>query len=50
MGFDSHFDGVRSLAFHPQNTLLVTASEDSTLKLWNVQKPLHAKKCATVLQ
>jgi len=34
----SHFDGVRALAFHPTEPVLVTASEDSTLKLWNLQK------------
>uniref|UniRef100_A0A8C4KYZ8 Striatin-3 n=1 Tax=Equus asinus asinus TaxID=83772 RepID=A0A8C4KYZ8_EQUAS len=34
----SHFDGVRALAFHPVEPVLVTASEDHTLKLWNLQK------------
>lgn len=41
----SHFDGVRALAFHPVEPVLVTASEDSTLKLWNLQKTVLAKKC-----
>lgn len=40
----SHFDSVRSLAFHPVEPVLVTASEDHTLKLWNLQKTAPAKK------
>lgn len=42
----SHFDGVRALAFHPQEPVLVTASEDHTLKLWNLQKTTFTKKSA----
>ena len=41
----SHFDGVRAAAFHPVEPVLVTASEDHTLKLWNLQKTVPAKKC-----
>ncbi|XP_029650816.1 striatin-3 isoform X3 [Octopus sinensis] len=44
----SHFDGVRSLAFHPIDPVLITASEDHTLKLWNLQKTVPAKKTASV--
>lgn len=40
----SHFDGVRALAFHPVEPVLITASEDHTLKLWNLQKTVPAKK------
>lgn len=40
----SHFDGVRALAFHPQEPILITASEDHTLKLWNLQKTVVSKK------
>ncbi|XP_067830940.1 striatin-3-like [Heptranchias perlo] len=40
----SHFDGIRALAFHPVEPVLVTASEDRTLKLWNLQKTVPAKK------
>lgn len=40
----SHFDGVRALCFHPQEPTLITASEDATLKLWNLQKTVPAKK------
>ncbi|XP_075048326.1 striatin-3 isoform X2 [Mixophyes fleayi] len=43
----SHFDGVRALAFHPVEPVLVTASEDNTLKLWNLQKTVAAKKSAS---
>ncbi|XP_013142686.1 PREDICTED: striatin isoform X1 [Papilio polytes] len=42
----SHFDGVRALAFHPTEAALVTASEDHTLKLWNLQRTVQAKKSA----
>uniref|UniRef100_A0A8C7IC96 Striatin n=1 Tax=Oncorhynchus kisutch TaxID=8019 RepID=A0A8C7IC96_ONCKI len=44
----SHFDGVRGLAFHPIEPVLVTASEDHTLKMWNLQKTAPAKKNASV--
>jgi striatin 1/3/4 len=40
----SHFDCVRALAFHPIEPVLVTASEDHTLKMWNLQKTVSAKK------
>lgn len=42
----SHFDGVRALAFHPIEPVLVTVSEDHTLKLWNLQKTVFTKKSA----
>ncbi|XP_070334155.1 striatin-3 isoform X2 [Odocoileus virginianus] len=44
----SHFDGVRALAFHPVEPVLATASEDHTLKLWNLQKTVPAKKSASL--
>lgn len=44
----SHFDGVRALAFHPLEPVLITASEDHTLKLWNLQKTVPAKKTASL--
>lgn len=37
---------VRALAFHPTEPALVTASEDHTLKLWNLQRTVPAKKSA----
>lgn len=40
----SHYDAVRGLAFHPAEAALLTASEDGTLKLWNLQKPVAPKK------
>ncbi|KAB1267378.1 Striatin [Camelus dromedarius] len=40
----SHFDGIRALAFHPTEPVLITASEDHTLKMWNLQKTAPAKK------
>ncbi|XP_066426235.1 striatin-4-like, partial [Molothrus aeneus] len=44
----SHYDAVRALAFVPCHPALVTASEDATLKLWNLQKPLVPKKSAAL--
>lgn len=40
----SHFDSVRALAFHPQDPVLITASDDHTLKFWNIHKTVQAKK------
>ena len=42
----SHFDGVRALAFHPIEPVLITASEDHTLKLWNLMRTIAGKKTA----
>ncbi|XP_029862676.1 striatin-4 [Aquila chrysaetos chrysaetos] len=44
----SHYDAVRGLAFHPAEAALLTASEDGTLKLWNLQKPVAPKKNAAL--
>ncbi|XP_013409886.1 striatin-3 isoform X2 [Lingula anatina] len=44
----SHFDGVRALVFHPVEPVLITGSEDHTLKLWNLQKTVPAKKAASL--
>lgn len=35
----SHFDSVRCVAFHPVEPVLLTASEDATMKLWHLQMP-----------
>ncbi|KAK6470619.1 striatin-4-like isoform X1 [Huso huso] len=40
----SHFDGIRSLAFHPSQAVLLSAAEDGTLKLWNLDKAIYSKK------
>lgn len=42
----SHFDAIRALTFHPNQAVLLTASEDGTLKLWNLNKAMHSKKWA----
>ncbi|XP_059697334.1 striatin isoform X3 [Haemorhous mexicanus] len=44
----SHFDGIRGLAFHPVEPVLITASEDHTLKMWNLQKTAPAKKSTSL--
>ncbi|XP_043914501.1 striatin isoform X2 [Protopterus annectens] len=44
----SHFDGIRGLAFHPLEPVLLTASEDHTLKMWNLQKTSPAKKSTSL--
>ncbi|XP_034947263.1 striatin-3 [Chelonus insularis] len=44
----SHFDCVRALVFHPTDPVLITASDDHTLKLWNLQKTVPAKKSASL--
>lgn len=44
----SHFDGIRSLAFHPSEAVLITASEDHLLKLWNLHKTVPNKKGASL--
>jgi WD40 repeat protein len=36
----SHMDSVRMVAFHPSDALIVTASEDKTVKVW----PLDTSK------
>ncbi len=41
----SHYDVVRSTAFTEDELLLVSASEDGTLKLWNVDAALNPKAC-----
>ncbi|XP_026869193.2 striatin-4 [Electrophorus electricus] len=44
----SHFDAIRALTFHPTQAVLLTASEDGTLKLWNLNKAMHSKKNAAL--
>ena len=40
----SHFDAVTSVAFHPVEAMLLTGSEDKTLKLWNLQRNGQARR------
>ncbi|CAK6968167.1 striatin-4 [Scomber scombrus] len=44
----SHFDAIRAMTFHPSQAVLLTASEDGTLKLWNLNKAMHSKKNAAL--
>ncbi|RUS18134.1 WD40-repeat-containing domain protein [Endogone sp. FLAS-F59071] len=36
----SHLDTVRSVAFHPTEMVIVSGSEDSTVRLWNLKSSL----------
>ena len=40
----SHFDAVRAVRFLPNQDAVLTASEDHTMKLWNLNKPMPNKK------
>ncbi|CAG9532760.1 unnamed protein product [Cercopithifilaria johnstoni] len=39
----SHFDSIRAMQFHPVEPVLITASEDSTAKLWNLGSSSNMK-------
>jgi len=40
----SHIDGVRCVVFHPTEPVLLSGSEDGTVKYWNLSEPLKNKK------
>jgi len=44
----SHFDGVRDVIFLPDVNGVITASEDQTLKLWNLDKPATNKRSSSL--
>ncbi|XP_025157227.1 striatin-3-like [Harpegnathos saltator] len=44
----SHFDAVKALVFHPADPVLIIASDDHTLKLWNLHKTVPAKMSASL--
>ncbi|CAD6195052.1 unnamed protein product [Caenorhabditis auriculariae] len=39
----SHLDSIRAMQFHPVEPVLVTASEDGTAKLWNLEQKREDK-------
>jgi len=43
----SHLDGVRCVTFHPVESMVITGSEDRTLKLWNLDKAAILRKSTT---
>jgi len=45
----SHFDAVTSVAFHPVEAMLLTGSEDKTLKLWNLQRNGQTRRLVKAL-
>ena len=46
----SHFDAVTCVTFHPLDDVLVSGSEDSTIKLWSIQKSSQTKKYRVLLK
>lgn len=42
----SHFDGVRALAWHPTDPVLVSGSDDATVKVWALKGATGSKKSA----
>ena len=44
----SHLDGVRCVAFHPVESMVITGSEDRTLKLWNLDKAAMLRKSVSL--
>ncbi len=38
-----HFGGVRSIAFSPDQTLLISGAGDGTIKLWDVEKAIELR-------
>lgn len=46
----SHLDAVRCVTFHPVESLVITGSEDRTLKLWNLDKAAILRKGANASQ
>ncbi|KAM9969682.1 hypothetical protein ACTFIR_001518 [Dictyostelium discoideum] len=40
----SHFDGVRSIQFHPNEPIMISASEDNSIKVWNLNHLVPTKK------
>ena len=59
MSRDSHMDAVRAVAFHATEPLLVSGSEDNTLKIWRLDTTSrhvasmhllwHVNQCSTPL-
>ncbi|CAF3681160.1 unnamed protein product [Rotaria sordida] len=46
----SHLDGIRCATFHPVESVVITGSEDRTLKLWNLEKSAILRKSASTTQ
>ncbi len=44
-----HRDGVRAVKFHPVYSLVATASEDATIKVWSVTTPSALDGCSRML-
>lgn len=42
----SHLDGVRSVKFHPTESLVLSGSEDQLVKVWNLTKNVAGKRTA----
>ncbi|CAF2142676.1 unnamed protein product [Rotaria magnacalcarata] len=46
----SHLDGIHCVTFHPVESVVITGSEDRTLKLWNLEKAAVLRKSASATQ
>ncbi|CAF2996072.1 unnamed protein product [Rotaria socialis] len=46
----SHLDGIHCVTFHPVESVVITGSEDRTLKLWNLEKAAVLRKSASTTQ
>ena len=44
----SHFDVVTCVAFHPTEAILISGSQDCTLKMSNLQKSAQNRRCGGV--
>lgn len=40
----NHYDAVTCVQFHPMDDVLITGSEDATVKVWTIPKPAQNKK------
>ena len=45
---NEHSGNVNSIAFSPDGTLLASASDDSTIKLWHVTEPKYPMEIITL--
>jgi WD40 repeat protein len=47
---EEHQDGVRDICFLADKQYLVSVSEDSTMKVWNIEKPSERVECVSTIR